>query len=131
MRPIGLGIIGAGRIGTLRARLASRHAGVRFIAIADSDPANAEKTARLCGAAFHGGDNEALIKHPEVDAVIVATPEGEHVTPVLAAIAAGKPVLVEKPVALTLADADRVTEAALAAGVDLRVGYSRRCKDGT
>ena len=52
MKPIGLGIIGAGRIGTLRARLAAKHAGVRFIAVSDSDPKNAARTAGLCGAAL-------------------------------------------------------------------------------
>lgn len=128
-KPVGLGIVGAGRIGTLRARLAAKHAGVRFIAVSDSDPKNAARTAGLCGAALHGTDNDAIIDHPDVDAVIVSTPEGEHVAPVLRAIAAGKPVLVEKPVALTLADADRVIVAADKAGVDLRVGYSRRYKD--
>ncbi|MBC7778726.1 MAG: Gfo/Idh/MocA family oxidoreductase [Proteobacteria bacterium] len=128
-RPVGIGIVGAGRIGTLRARLASRHAGVRFIAIADSDPAQARKAADLCGAAFHGTENATVIAHPEVDAVIVATSEGEHVAPLLQAIAARKPVLVEKPLALTLADADRVIDAAEAAAVDVRVGYSRRYKD--
>ncbi|MFN7752909.1 MAG: Gfo/Idh/MocA family protein [Pseudomonadota bacterium] len=128
-RPIGIGIIGAGRIGTLRARLAAKHAGVRFIAIADTDPVAAERTARVAGASLHTTDVARVIEHPEVDAVIVATPEGEHVAAVLAAIGCGKPVLVEKPIALTLADADRVVAAATAAAVDLRVGYSRRYKD--
>ena len=44
-REIGLGIIGSGRIGTLRARLAPAHPAVRFIAVSDLDPANAEKLA--------------------------------------------------------------------------------------
>ncbi len=128
-RSIGLGIVGCGRIGALRARLAARHAGVRFIALSDADAASAARVAGLCGAQVHGSDNRAVIEHPEVDAVIVATPEGEHLAPLLAAIACGKPVLVEKPVALTLAEADRAIAAAEAAKVDVRVGYSRRYKD--
>src|SRR5690606_14854985 len=64
-----------------------------------------------------------------VVAVIVSTSEGEHLEPVLQAIELGKPVLVEKPIALTTADADRIIAASERAGVEVRVGYSRRYKD--
>jgi len=64
-----------------------------------------------------------------VNAVIVATSEGEHVEAVMQALARGKPVLVEKPIALTLADAERIVAEARKSGADLRVGYSRRYKD--
>ena len=61
--------------------------------------------------------------------MIVSTSEGEHLEPVLAAIELGKPVLVEKPIALSVPDADRIIAAAEKAGVEVRVGYSRRYKD--
>ena len=61
--------------------------------------------------------------------MIVSTSEGEHLDAVLAAIELGKPVLVEKPIALTTADADRIIAASQKAGVEVRVGYSRRYKD--
>ncbi len=61
--------------------------------------------------------------------MIVATSEGEHTAPVLEAIARGKPVLVEKPIALNLADADRIVLAAEGAEARLHVGYSRRYKE--
>jgi len=64
-----------------------------------------------------------------VSAVIVATSEGEHVQPVMQALERGKAVLVEKPVALTLADADRIVAEAEKRKASLRVGYSRRYKD--
>ena len=64
-----------------------------------------------------------------MNAVIVSTSEGEHVEPMLKAIELGKQVLVEKPIALTLADADRVISAVEKAGADVRVGYSRRYKE--
>jgi len=57
---IGLGIIGSGRIGTLRARLASGHAAVAGIAVSDLDPANATKLATLVGGRSHGSDNQIL-----------------------------------------------------------------------
>ncbi|HEV7799528.1 MAG TPA: Gfo/Idh/MocA family oxidoreductase, partial [Burkholderiales bacterium] len=129
IKPIGLAVIGSGRIGTLRARLAAGHPGVRFIAVSDQDPANARQLADKVGAQFHTTDNAEAISRPEVTAVIVSTSEGEHVEPIVQALELGKSVLVEKPIALTLADADRVLRAIAKAGGDVRVGYSRRYKD--
>ena len=97
--------------------------------MSDRDAAAAQKLARAVGASAHGTDNRALIARPEVNAVIVSTSEGEHVAPVLAALELGKPVLVEKPLALKLGDADRIIAAAEKAKADLRVGYSRRYKE--
>ena len=124
-----MAVVGAGRIGGLRARLAAQYPGVRFLAISDSEPARARELAQKTGAQFHSGDNAAVISRPEVNAVIVSSSEGAHVEPLLQAIGLGKPVPVEKPIALTLADADRVIRAAEKAGVDVRVGYSRRYKE--
>ena len=129
VREIGLGIIGSGRIGTLRARLAAGHSAVASIAVSDLDPANAEKLAALVGGRSHGDDNLAVIDDPAVTAVIVSTSEGEHLAPMLAAIERGKPVLVEKPIALTVREADQVLAALQRSGGNLRVGYSRRYKE--
>ena len=128
-REIGLGIIGSGRIGTLRARLAAGHPAVRNIVVSDLDPGNAEKLAKTVGGRSHGADNLAVIDDPDVTAVVVSTSEGEHLKPMLAAIARGKPVLVEKPIALTVREADQVLEALAKSGVPMRVGYSRRYKE--
>jgi predicted dehydrogenase len=128
-KSVGLAVIGSGRIGTLRAKLAAGHPAVNFIAVADQDPAKARELALKTGAQFHSGDNDEVISRPEVDAVIVSTSEGEHVEPIVRAIELGKRVLVEKPLALTLADADRVLRAIEKSGADVRVGYSRRYKD--
>ncbi len=111
-KQLGLAIVGSGRIGTLRARLAAGHPAVRFIAVSDQDPAKARDLAQKVGAQFHSADNDEVIGRPEVNAVVVSTSEGEHMAPLLKAIELGKPVLVEKPIALTLADADRVIQAA-------------------
>ena len=108
-KDLGLAVIGAGRIGTLRARLAAGHPAVRFIAVSDQDPAQgaqARREGRRPGP-FRRQRRESIAR-PEVNAVIVSTSEGEHLAPILAAIELGKPVLVEKPIALTLADADQV-----------------------
>jgi predicted dehydrogenase len=128
-RELGIAVIGAGRIGTLRARLAAKHPSVRFLAIADRDATRASALAELCGAPFHTADNDAAIAHPDVTAVFVSTPEGEHAAPVRRALALGKPVLVEKPLALSLRDADAMLETVRETGGLLRVGYSRRFKE--
>jgi predicted dehydrogenase len=128
-KQIGLGIIGSGRIGTLRSRLASEHPAVNFIATADRDPANAKALAEKIGAKVYSGNNLEIINHPDVTAVVVSTAEGEHTEAVLAAIAAGKPVLVEKPIALTTVEADSIIAAAERSNANVRVGYSRRYKE--
>jgi predicted dehydrogenase len=128
-KELGIAVIGAGRIGTLRARLAAKHPSVGFLAIADKDPTRAAALAELAGAQLHTADNDAAIAHPEVTAVFVSTPEGEHATPVRQALALGKPVLVEKPLALSLRDADAMIETVKETGGLLRVGYSRRFKE--
>ena len=125
-RTIGLAIVGSGRIGSLRARIAAEHPAVRFVAVSDIDAAKARKLAETVSADAWSADNLEIISHPDVSAVVVSTSEGEHVDAILQALAAGKPVLVEKPLALTLADADRIVAAVEAGGGDLRVGYSRR-----
>jgi predicted dehydrogenase len=126
---IGLGIIGSGRIGTLRGRLASEHPAVNFIATADRVPENARVLADKVGAKVYSGDNLEIINHPQVTAVVVSTAEGQHTDAVLAAIAAGKPVLVEKPIALTTTEADAIIAAAERHNANVRVAYSRRYKE--
>jgi predicted dehydrogenase len=128
-KQLGIAVVGSGRIGTLRARLAADHPAVSFIAVSDLDQGNATKLAQQVGAQVCSTDNREIIARPEVSAVIVSTSEGEHLDPVLHAIELGKPVLVEKPIALNVADADRIIAAAAKAGVEVRVGYSRRYKD--
>ena len=128
-KTLGIGIVGSGRIGTLRARLAMQHPAVHYLAVSDRDSAKARDLAQKVDAQFHSGDNRAVIAHPEVNAVIVSTSEGEHMDAVLQAVALGKSVLVEKPIALTLADADAMVAAIDKAGANVRVGYSRRYKE--
>jgi len=128
-KELGIAVVGAGRIGTLRARLAAKHPAVGFLAISDRDPARARALAELTGADHHCADNNEVIERPEVTAVIVSTPEGEHSAPVRRALELGKPVLVEKPIALTLADADEILATLKRTGGDLRIGYSRRYKE--
>ena len=129
-KELGIAVIGSGRMGLRRASLAAAHPAVRFIAVSDQDRERARNLAQKVGAQVYSDDNLEVISRTEVNAVIVSTSEHEHVLPALQAIDLGKPVLIEKPIALTLDDADRILAAASRAGIDLRIGYSRRFKRG-
>lgn len=126
---LGIAVVGSGRIGTLRARLAAKHPAVKFLAISDQDPARARTLAEQTGANFHSGSNDEVISRPEVNAVFVSTPEDMHAAPIKKALELGKPVLCEKPLALTLADADDILATWRKTGGNLRIGYSRRFKE--
>lgn len=123
---IGLAIIGAGKIGRHRARLAAQHAAVGFLAVADLDPERAERLAVEVGADYWSTDADAVINRPDVTSVIVSTQERAHTEPLMSAMRAGKSTMVEKPITLTLDDADMVIAAAKASDTELRVGYSMR-----
>ena len=129
MNELGIAVIGAGRIGSLRARLAAKHPSVKFLAVADQDISKAKALAELTSADFFSSDNDEVISRPEVTAVFVSTPEGHHAAPIKRALELGKPVLVEKPLAMTLEDADDILATLKKTQGDLRVGYSRRFKE--
>jgi predicted dehydrogenase len=126
---LGIAVVGSGRIGTLRARLAAKHPAVDFLAVSDVDPAKAKALAQQANANVHSADNDEVIAHPDVNAVFVSTPENEHMKPICAALRLRKPVLVEKPIALSLADAKVIMQAIKETNGTLRVGYSRRFKE--
>ncbi len=127
-KELGVAVIGCGRIGALRAKLAAEHPAVTFVALADRDPARARRLASDVGAQFWSADNLEAMSRPEVGAIVISTIEVEHREPLLQALRLGKPVLVEKPLALDSSTADALIAAAQAGGCDLRVGYSRRFK---
>ncbi len=127
-KQLGVAVIGCGRMGRLRASLAAAHPAVTFLAVSDADGSNARSVAEKAGAHFHSTDNVEAISRPEVTAVIVSTSEAHHTLPVIQALELGKAVLVEKPMALTLEDAERMMSVVRKTGGNLRVGYSRRFK---
>lgn len=122
---LGVGVIGAGVMGSDHARLIrSEISGAKLVAVADADPARAAAAAM---GAWSGTDPMALIAHPDVEAVIIASPDDAHAEQVLACIAAGKPVLCEKPLARQTEDCLRILKAEEALGRQLvTVGFMRR-----
>ena len=109
--------------------LRRKHPAVGYLAISDKDPARARALAELAGADRHSGSNDEVIADPKVTAVIVSTPEQLHTAPILAALKLGKPVLVEKPIGFSLAEADTILDTLRKTKGSLRVGYSRRYKE--
>ncbi|HTE14968.1 MAG TPA: Gfo/Idh/MocA family oxidoreductase, partial [Burkholderiales bacterium] len=127
-RELGIAVVGSGRIGSLRAQMAAAHPAVNFLAVSDLSADRAAALAERTGADFSSANNEAVISHRQVNAVIVSTSEHEHLKPVMQALELGKPVLVEKPIALTLADADQIIAKSEATGTPVYVGYAQRFK---
>jgi myo-inositol 2-dehydrogenase / D-chiro-inositol 1-dehydrogenase len=105
--------------------LARRLPGARLVAVADPAPDVTERLAAALGADRGYTDPAKALDDPAVDAVVIAAPARFHADLVVAAAGAGKAVFCEKPMALTLADADRAIVAARAAGVVLQVGFNR------
>ncbi|SEI40721.1 Predicted dehydrogenase [Azotobacter beijerinckii] len=130
MREIGIGLIGTGFMGRAHA-LAFHHAAstfelpvkLRFAALADADAARAERCAADWGFA-RACDWESLVNDPAVELVAITTPNRLHYPMTIAALAAGKAVYCEKPLAVTLEEATAMRDAAKRAGVVNRAGYN-------
>jgi predicted dehydrogenase len=119
------GIIGGGFIGGVHAH-AVRAAGGVVSRVAGSSPASAAEAANRLGAERAADSAEELIADDEVDVVHICTPNATHVRLAESAIAVGKPVICEKPLAVTTADARRLVEAAATAGVIATVPFVYR-----
>lgn len=122
---IGFGIVGAGMVAQYHADAIAQTPGARLVAVCRADAARAAETAARFGVPCEV-DYAALLARPDVEVICICTPSGLHAAQTLAAARAGKHVLVEKPMALTLADADAMIHACRQAGVLLGVALQRR-----
>lgn len=131
MRKLGIGLIGTGFMGRAHA-LAFRNVSAAFelpftlhlAALADADPVRAQSCATAWGFERAYGDWQQLIDDPAVNLIAITTPNHLHYPMAMAAIAAGKPVYCEKPLAVSLEQATAMHQAAKDAGVVTRVGYN-------
>ncbi|SLN18625.1 inositol 2-dehydrogenase [Roseisalinus antarcticus] len=119
-----IGLLGAGRIGQVHARAIASNANSRLAAISDVHAPAAEALAATCGAEVRS--SEQIIADPAIDAVLIATPTDTHSPLIEAATAAGKAVLCEKPVDLSLDRALACKAAADSTGRPVMVGFNRR-----
>jgi phthalate 4,5-cis-dihydrodiol dehydrogenase len=120
---IGLGIVGLGMAGAVMVHAAARHPGFRIAAAAELHAAPRAAFARDFKANAYA-DVRRLYDDPAVDSVYIATPHQFHAEHACFAAAAGKHVILEKPMALTVADCDAIIAAVEKAGVHLVVGHT-------
>ncbi|MGO1487728.1 MAG: inositol 2-dehydrogenase [Arachnia sp.] len=119
-----IAIIGAGRIGQVHARAVSEHPQAELALVCDPFEASARALGQEHGVDWCLEAGEVFASD-EIDAVIIGSPTRFHVDHILAAVATGKKVLCEKPVAIELADAKRCL-AELGDNTDVMMGFNRR-----
>jgi predicted dehydrogenase len=126
----GVAIVGCGMIARFHARALAEVPGARLVAVADSDGARAQKFADELGLRDRAyTDLAAFFALPDVDMVIVATPSGAHMELAVAAAEAGKHVVVEKPLEVTVERCDRIIEACERGRVQLCTIFPSRFAD--
>src|SRR5687767_4710697 len=125
-QPVRVGVIGAGgRMGQLHAQTYHSLPNAELVSVCDVDEAAAASVGERLGATVRR-DFDELLADPALEAVSICTPDQLHVEPAVAAAGAGKHVLLEKPIATTLEDAQTIAQACAAAGVVLLVGHVLR-----
>ena len=122
-----VGLIGAGRIGAIHAKNLRRHVDVTDIIVTDAFPPQAEAVASSCDGESVPNVEELL---EQVDAVVICTPADMHVDLIERAVLAGVPALCEKPLAMSLAEADRALAVVSDSGVPVQIGFNRRFDAG-
>jgi len=125
MEKVGFGVIGTGTWGELHARIYSSTEGAALGGVADLDESRAESVAQAYGT-MHYPSYHALLTDDLIKAVSIVTPDFAHAEIAIAAAEAGKHILVEKPLAMTVEDCQRVIDAAEHSGVKLMVDFHNR-----
>lgn len=124
---IRIGLIGAGWIGSHHGLNVLINPHAELVAVADADPRRAQAFIASAGIeARADGDYQAMLNQQDIDAVIIASPNGMHAEQAVAAAQAGKHIYLEKPMALNLDDCRKVADAVAQAGVICDMGYHRR-----
>lgn len=118
MKPLGIGIVGCGGIAGAQVEAIKTVPALRIVAAQDADPARAKALAEPLGVPWFT-ELGALLAHPDVDAVSIATPSGLHRDIAVAAAASGKHVITEKPIEVTVGKSDEMIAACRKAGVTL------------
>lgn len=125
--PLGVALIGCGRIAHSHARaIAALPEQARIVTVADADPARAAAFAAAWSDSAVSADLATALARPDVDAVLLCTPNALHAAQSIQALDAGKHVLVEKPMAESVADAELMADAARRSGRVLALGQTLR-----
>jgi len=125
---IGFGILGTGMIANFHKAAIEANAenGARLVAMAHYNPERFEILSKEFSVPCIS--EQDLLQNPDIDVICLCTPSGQHAEQTIAAAQAGKHVIVEKPMALTLEDADQMINACEAANVKLGIALQRRAE---
>jgi scyllo-inositol 2-dehydrogenase (NAD+) len=127
MKPIEVAVVGTGWCGGIRAETLARHPLVSALHIAEIDAARLEQVQQKTGAKTATEDYHELLKIGTVEAVYIsATPEHTHFPMARQSLMAGKHVFLEKPIAMTLAEADELIRLSKGKNLKFTIGYSQR-----
>jgi scyllo-inositol 2-dehydrogenase (NAD+) len=127
MEHLSFGVIGVGEMGRFHAETLRYHVpGARLAAVADANLPRAESVAQELGVESFYDDAEALLARADIDAVVISSPPKFHGPAIRLAAAARKQIFCEKPLAITLEDADSALDAVKDAGVTMQIGHMRR-----
>ena len=126
MQKVRFGVVGVGGWGQVHTEVYSTHHLASLAAVCDLDEDRAKEAADRHGAGKVYTDYAEMVRDPEIDAVAVATPDFAHAGPVVAAAEAAKHIIVEKPLATTHEDLDRIGAAVRSAGVTFMVDFHCR-----
>lgn len=128
---LGIALLGTGRIAaTAFVPAVQAVDGAHLVAVLSRDPARGDAFAQKHGIPQAYDCLDTLLQDPQVEAVIVATPDVMHESQVIAAAYAGKHVLCEKPMTTTVAGCNRMAEAVRASGITFAMGYNNRFNTG-
>ena len=130
MTTFGVALLGAGRMGQEHARNLAGIPAAHMVAVADPVPEAAQAAQRACNADKMLLDAHEAIDHPAVEVVLIVTPTDTHAELTEYAARAGKAIFCEKPVALDLAETQRVMQVVQDAGVPFQIGFNRRFDPG-
>lgn len=125
MQPIRFAVVGIGNIGKVHLQAIAATPGSQTVVICNRTEATGAPIAETIGARWYADYREA-VRQPDVDAVAICTPTGTHMEIAVAAAEAGKHLLMEKPLDVTLGRTDRILQAADAANVKVACIFPRR-----
>ncbi|MDA0745955.1 MAG: Gfo/Idh/MocA family oxidoreductase [bacterium] len=126
MDQVRLGVVGLGLMGSRFSRLIAESPRANLTAVVDLDAARIKEVSEAWGGMGYGSVEEMLDAEPELDGLVIATPDHLHVAPSVAGAKAGKHLFVEKPLAFTQTDCRTILDAVDEAGVTLLVGHTLR-----
>jgi inositol 2-dehydrogenase len=130
-KKLGVGVLGVGDMGRRHAENLRRLVPeARLVAVADPATERSRQVARELELDHSFSSFEEMLALKEVECVVIAAPDKFHASAISSAAAAGKDILCEKPIALSLADAHRALQAVAKAGVRLQIGFMRRYDPG-